>query len=346
MVAKKSELYFLFFLLIAVLAVTFYIFQPFLYALILAIVFRTVFDPLYRIILSGLRGRRGLAALFATLVVLIVIITPIAFISFQIFNEAVGVYFSLTRDGQGFSVSRIAQDAVDSLRDLFPIPEGFSIDINGYARQGLGWLLEHLGSFLSNTARLITGSFIFLIALYYLFKDGDWFRARLVAFSPLQDIHDREIIERLGIAINSVVRGNLIVAIVQGVLTALGFFLFGVPNAALWGSVAALAALIPGIGTALVLIPAIIFLFTVGETSSAIGFLIWGIVAVGLVDNFLGPQLAGRGARLHPFIALLSILGGLAFFGPLGFLLGPLTVSLLFALLDIYSSLRKEYTGL
>ena len=116
-----------------------------------------------------------------------------------------------------------------------------------------------------------------------------------------------------------------------------GFWIFGVPNAILWGSFAAIAALIPGIGTALVLTPAILFLFARGEIFSAIGLLAWGVGVVGLIDNFLGPRLMGRGIELHPLIILLSVLGGIGFFGPIGFLLGPLIVSLFFALLDIYS---------
>ena len=191
----------------------------------------------------------------------------------------------------------------------------------------------------------MVGIFIFLIAIYYLFKDGHKLKTAIIILSPLQDIHDETIFDKLALAINSVIRGNLAVALVQGVLTAIGFALFGVPNATLWGSIAAIAALIPGIGTALVLLPAILYLYLSGETLSAVGLLFWGMTAVGLVDNFLGPKLASRGMRLHQFLILLSILGGISFFGPLGFLLGPLILSLLFALLEIYFAVSKEHEG-
>ena len=161
----------------------------------------------------------------------------------------------------------------------------------------------------------------------------------------MRDIHDETIFNKLALAINSVVRGNLAVAIIQGILTAVGFTIFGVPNAVLWGSVAAITALIPGIGTALVIFPAIIFLFISGEALSAFGLLLWGVMAVGLIDNFLGPKLASRGMRLHPFLILLSIFGGIGFFGPIGFLLGPIILSLLFALLEIYSLISKAKEG-
>ena len=191
----------------------------------------------------------------------------------------------------------------------------------------------------------MVGIFIFLIALYYLFKDGHKLKTAVVALSPLQDIHDETIFDKLVLAINSVIKGSLAVAFIQGILTAVGLAIFGVPNAVLWSSVAAITALIPGIGTALVLLPAILYLYFSGQTLFAVGLLLWGMTAVGLVDNFLGPKLVERGMRLHPFLILLSILGGISFFGPLGFLLGPLVLSLLFALLEIYFAIRKEHEG-
>ena len=100
---------------------------------------------------------------------------------------------------------------------------------------------------------------------------------------------------------------------------------------------AAIAALIPSVGTALVFVPAIILLFISGQIFAAFGLLLWGALAVGLIDNFLGPKLIGRGMHLHPLLVLFSVLGGIVFFGPIGFVLGPIILSLLFALLDIYS---------
>jgi predicted PurR-regulated permease PerM len=215
-------------------------------------------------------------------------------------------------------------------------------NIDDYLKQGLSWLLQHLGSVFGSFVKTAASSFLFLIALYYLLKDGRKFKAVIIALSPLSDTDDETISQKLAVAIHSVMKGSLLIAFIQGVLTSVGFAIFGVPNAVLWGSVAAIAALIPGIGTALVLIPAILFLFLRGEAFSGVGLIVWGMGAVGLIDNFLGPKLVGRGTQLHPLIILLSVLGSIVFFGPIGFLLGPLIMSLLFALLDIYSSLMGK----
>ncbi|MDO8526995.1 MAG: AI-2E family transporter [Deltaproteobacteria bacterium] len=339
----KSELYFLLILLSGIFILTFFIFQPFLYALILAMVFATVFDPVYKKALNLARGQKSLAALLAIVFVLIVVIVPVTFLSMQIFEEATGLYSFLSQNDGAADFSHRIRDVANDIKHFFPVPMEFSVDFNHYLKQGLSWLLQHLGPLFANAAKLILGVFVFLAALYYLFKDGQKLKHTIIALSPLRDIYDETILTKLALAVNSIIKGNLAVAIVQGLLTAIGFAIFWIPNAVLWGSVAAIAALIPGVGTALVTLPAILYLFLSGKTLFAFGLLLWGLIAVGLVDNVLGPKLAERGMRIHPFLILLSILGGIGFFGPLGFLLGPIVLSLLFAFLEIYFTISREH---
>ena len=341
---SKTELYFLITLLSGIFILSFFIFKPFIFALILAIVFATVFDPIHKKALIITRERKGLAALLTTFFVLVVVVVPLIFLGIQIFQEATELYSFLIENSGEVDISSNASLAIQNLTSFSPARVN-SLDVNLYLKQGLNWLLQHLGPLFSGFAKVIISIFIFLFALYYLFKDGHKLKKTVIALSPLQDIHDETIFNKIAIAINSVVRGNLTIAVIQGILTAVGFTIFGVPNPFLWGSVAAISALVPSIGTALVLLPAILFLYFSGETFSALGLFLWGMMAVGLIDNFLGPKLVERGMRLHPFLILLSIFGGISFFGPLGFLLGPLVLSLLFALLEIYSAISKEHEG-
>lgn len=335
---QKSELYFLVTLLAGMFVVIFFIFEPFIYALILGVIFATVFSPIHKRILSALRENRGLSALFTTVFVLLVIVVPVTLLSTQIFQEATSLYSSVVNNGDTTNISLALEDSVRNLGIPF-LPTG-SLDFSQYMKQGLSFLIEHLGTIFSNVAKIMVGIIVLFIALYYLFKDGHQLKKSVIALSPLSDVYDETIFRKLELAINSVVRGSISVALVQGVLTAIGLTIFGVPNPVLWGSMAAVAALIPGVGTSLILIPSILFLFFTGATTSAVGLLIWGIVAVGLVDNVLGPKIVGKGAKLHPFLILLSILGGIGLFGPIGFLFGPLALSLLFAFLEIYSTIR------
>ena len=177
-----------------------------------------------------------------------------------------------------------------------------------------------------------------LFALFYLLRDGNRLKKSLMNISPLADNYDEIIFSKLRRAIRSVVVGSLTVSVIQGVLTGIGFYIFGIPNPALWGSFAVIAALIPGIGTSLIIVPGVLYLFFTGLHLHALGLLIFGVVAVGLIDNYLGPILVNRGVNIHPFIILLSVMGGLIFFGPIGFIAGPLIVALLFALLEVYSA--------
>lgn len=339
---KKFELYFLLLLLLITFTVTFFIFKPFLYTLFLAIVFATVFAPIHRRVLRLTKSRPSLAALVSTIIVLIVVIVPLTLLSVQIFQEATQLYTSLINSNGSSDLPHTINTVVDNINTLSPIPIDFKVGLNQYSKQGLSWLLQNIGSLFTNVAKALIGVLIFLVALYYLFKDGDKLKHAVIVLSPLRDSYDETVFKRLGVAINSVVRGNLTVAVVQGVLTAVGFGFSGIPNMALWGTTAAIASLIPGFGTSLVIIPGVIYLLATGQVFFAVALLIWGMTAVGLIDNFLGPKLAEKGTRLHPFLILLSILGGIAFFGPLGFLLGPLTLSLLFALFEIYFAISKN----
>ena len=321
-----------------------FIIVPFLAPLALAAVAAVIVRPLYLRLLSSLRSP-GLSALVTVIVSVIIILVPLSLIGAQIAREAQQLYDSLTAGSGTEYVSRALESVQNVISQYVPI-SGFSqeasADIDAYLKQGLAWLIGNLGSIFSSVASLLLNFLIFFIALFYLLRDGPFFKQRLIELSPLSDADDESIFSRLELAVNSVVKGNLAIVLIQGLLTAVGFTLFGVPHAVLWGSVAAVAALIPGFGTALVIVPAVIFLFATGNSAQAIGLLAWGILAVGLIDNFLGPRIVGRGMKMHPLLVLLSVLGGIVFFGPLGIFLGPLTLSLLFALISIHSLAAKS----
>lgn len=338
MTNRKPQFYYLLALLLGTILLVFFIFRPFFYSIIIAMVFAVVFKPVHQKVLGFTRGRRSMAALITAVIIVIIILVPVILLGMQIFNEAQ----LLTEGGGKDNLLNAVRKLVIYIQRFLPAQIKFSANFDQYLKQGIDWLVQHLGDIFSNFAKILLDFFIFLTALYYLLKDGPRFKKTIVGLSPLADADDEKIFNTIELAINSVIKGNLTVAVIQGALTAAGFAVFGVPNAVLWGSVTAIAALIPGVGTSLVLIPAILFLFLSGKFLSGFGLLAWGAGAVGLIDNFLGPKLVGRGMQMHPFIILISVLGGIGFFGPIGFLLGPLTMSLLFAFLEIISSVKSQ----
>jgi len=339
---RNPQIYYLLALLSGAILLAFFIFRPFLYTLITAIAFTVVFQPVHQRVLGITRQRQGIAALITAVIIITVVLVPVVLLGIQIFQEAQQLYSSVTEGGGKDNILNAVKEITDYLQKYIPVPIEFSLNFDKYLEHGLDWLLGNIGSVFSNFAKITLKLFIFLIALYYLLKDRETLKNAIVDISPLTDIDNEKILNIIKSAINSVIKGNLTVAVIQGVLTAAGFAVFGVPNAVLWGSVTAISALIPGVGTSLVLIPAILFLFLRGDVLSGIGLLLWGAGAVGLIDNFLGPKLVGKGMKMHPLIILLSVLGGIGFFGPIGFLLGPLTVSLLFAFIEIYTSLSTN----
>lgn len=176
-----------------------------------------------------------------------------------------------------------------------------------------------------------------MLGSFYFFRDGKELMQMLIKASPLPDKEDEIIFERMARAVRAVATGTLLIALIQGTLVALGFAIFGIPRPILWGVFAALGALLPGIGTTIVTAPAIGYLFVIGDTVMGAGLAIWSVLIVGLIDNMVGPYLIGRGNNMHPFIILISVLGGISLFGPIGFIVGPVIVTLFFVLLEIYN---------
>lgn len=347
MVNRKLQLQFLLILLAGICVLSFFIFKPFLTPLVLATVFSVVLDPLYRKISHKLGNKESVAALLTVLISVICLLVPLTLLGTQVFQESRQLYGSLADGNAGGNLIATAiQNTGHTVEKIFPGTEKFFVtasnNLDVYAKQGLRWLIDHLGSALSSISVLLLDLFIFIIALYYLLRDGRKLKESLVALSPLNDSDDEMIFGRLTKAVNSVITGNLMIALIQGFLTAVGLTLFGVPNSVLWGTIASIASLIPGFGTVLVIFPAILFLLFTGHALPALGLTVWGTLGVGLIDNLLGPRLIGRGMTLHPLFILLSVLGGVTFFGPVGIFLGPLSLSLLFAFLTIYTSLANQ----
>lgn len=251
------------------------------------------------------------------------------FLGRQVFLEARNTYITLASGNVSFGTDFLQA----KINSIFP---SINIDVRGYAADFTNWFFSNLGSFFSGTLDIVLKTFLVIVSLFYFLKDGERFKKVFVRLSPLPDEYDEKILITLERSVKSIVRGSFLIAIIQGTLSGIGFYIFGLPNPALWGMVAALSALVPAVGTSLVLIPAVLYLFITSSMGSAIGLLLWSALLVGMVDNFLSPKLIERGIHIHPLFILFSIIGGVLFFGPGGFILGPLVLSLLFTLFEIY----------
>ncbi len=329
---RTFQLVFFFTLLIGVGVLMTLMLLPYASVLVLAATLAFAMQTPYQRLVKGFHGQKTLAAIVTTLLTILIVVVPLAFFGFRLFAEVRDLYANIAADKDVYS--KVITEFVATYGTRFS--SVVSIDTESMIHQVANWLFVQLAGFFSSTLEIIFEIFLGSIAMFYFLKDGPSFIRSLIMYSPMSDEHDAEILSRLGMAVNSVMKGSLLVALIQGLLMGLGLTVFGVPNPALWGCVAAMCALIPGVGTSLVSIPAVIYLFISGHTVAALGMAGWGAVAVGLIDNIVGPQLIGRSFKMHPFFVLLAVIGGVRFFGPLGILFGPLLLGLLFALLDIY----------
>ena len=308
--------------------------SPFLSALALAAVIVTISSPLYVKILPYMpRQSASMAAFVSTVVVFTVGILPIVLMTTLVVNELVDFYQDMDSP-DGFSITALATLAESQIQRVVP---GFEVNLAEQLKLSAQWFTGNLATIFTGTVATFFSFFIALIASFYFFRDGKELLQVLIKASPLPDQEDQQILDRLARAIRAVATGTLLVALIQAVLATIGMTVAGVDRAVLIGGVVAIAAMIPGLGTGVVMFPVVIVLFLTGNIIPAIGLLIWSVAAVGLVDNFIGPQLMSRGNNMHPFIILISVLGGLSLFGPIGFLIGPVVVTLFMVLLEIYN---------
>lgn len=330
---KKLQLPFLSLLLLLGLGFTIVLLLPFFTEIFIALVGAVVLYPLYHRLTLYFKGKKSIAALCMVVLMILFIVGPLSIIGLQIFNESQNLYTSL--QGQTTNVSELVAVVEGKLESYIP-GLAFDLNVQEYAARLFSWVGGNLGGVLAGTLGTLFGIILVVLGLFFFLRDGEHFIKYLLALSPLEDSYDQKIIDRIATMINAVVRGALFIAIIQGALAGIGMAIFGVPNATLWGTLAAIGALLPGIGTGIVLLPAIIFLFITASVGKAVGLLLWGVVMVGLIDNILVPYFYGSTARIHPLLILLSVLGGLSVFGPVGFLLGPIIISLFLVVLEIY----------
>lgn len=305
---------------------------PFIGALALSLIIVTICQPLHNFIKRHTyKNSKTLAALITTLLVVVLIILPIVAVSSVVVRELITFY-------QGFSGEQLSVDtSIDLLQSriqsFFP---GFDINLREQIRAVADWVIGNIGNIFASTVSILFVFFLSIIGSFYFFRDGKEFMQLLIKVSPLPDSEDEAILNRMAGAVRAVATGTLLLSVIQGALAATGFAIFGIPHPVLWGSLATVGALMPGIGTSLVTLPAVIYLFVTGQTVMAVGLLIWSLIVVGLIDNILGPYLIGRNNNMHPFIILIAVLGGIVVFGPLGFIIGPVIVTLFLVLLEIY----------
>ncbi len=334
MQTKIIERYFFFGLLSVTFLFAFLIFRPFWVVLVLGASFSIVLRPIYEWFVKE-KLPEWLAALVTVLFFIIVLCGPLLGIGTIVFKQSQDFYHVIVGNHTSEPVLVSLEHNINRV-----LPANMAIDINQKVSEFVSFISGNIALIFSTTFSALFSFVMMLLAIFYFLKDGARWKRAVVVISPLADGNDEKIIERLNQSIKGVMLGYILIGLVQGFLMGIGLAIFHVPNPALWGVTAAIASLIPTIGTSLVSVPAVIYLFLTGHSGAAVGLLVWAVLLVSTIDNFLSPLFLSKRINMPPLLILFSVLGGISLLGPVGVLIGPLTISLLYTLISIY---RHEY---
>lgn len=324
------------------LVLSFLVFRPYLGLMVFSGILAVLMLPVYRRLRGYFHGQATLASLSTVFLTLMLILLPMAFIAGTLVTEAVQLFTAL-RGQVDF------REVADSLSKVIGPEHAAAVeaeierhvsDAASYAQPFVAGLTSNIVAVFSDTFAFVFGFFIMLMGLYYMLKDGPALKRQLIELSPLTDADDTTIFDRVIDAIKAVAYGQFVVSILKGFVGGIVFLALGLPAPVFWGTMMAFTNFIPAVGTALVTVPFTIYLFATGQFVRGLILAAAGILVIGLVDNFLTPQVMRSRIRIHPMLILLSMLGGLSLFGPMGIFFGPIALSVTMAMVDIY---KKEF---
>ncbi len=315
------------------------ILQPFVDVIVVATVLVVLFWPL-REWLVRVTGSRPRAALICSVLLVVAILLPLALLAVAVARELAGATEAFTNGFQRVmsnpAYAERVQGVREYLRQYVDIDALLSAEtLSSYAANSGQQVVKGTIGVVGGALELLLGVIFTIFAMYYLFRDGEQIRAALPKSLPLEPEQNEQLIMRTAEVIKASVWGVLVVASIQGFLGGVMFAILGLPSAIVWGVVMTMFCTIPLAGSGIVWVPAAIYLAVSGDWTKAIVLALWGAFVVGLVDNFLRPKLVGSRARMHELFIFFSVLGGLRVFGVLGVLLGPVTVAITLALLDV-----------
>ncbi|KAF1047286.1 AI-2E family transporter [Xylophilus sp.] len=338
---RKSFLLLLVGVSIAFLAIL----APFYGAVFWGMVLAIVFAPLQRRLLQRFGERRAtLAALVTLSVVLLIVILPTALVAVSLTQEAMVVYEKL-KSGQ-VNVGIYFQQIVAalpawavSLLDRLGLGDAGALQakLSSAAVQGSQYFATQALSIGQNTFQFIVDFGVMLYLLFFLLRDGPYLTNRIRRAVPLDDGHKRSLGSKFATVIRATVKGNIAVAVAQGLLGGLAFWFLGIQGVMLWTVLMAFLSLLPAVGAGIVWLPVVIYFLATGATWQGVGLIVYGVVVIGLVDNILRPLLVGKDTQMPDYVVLISTLGGMALFGLNGFVIGPVVAALFIACWDLFA---------
>ncbi len=338
----RTKAVFFFGLLVVLGIAMLYVFKTFLYPIFWAAVIAILFHPLYK---WGCRvfHYQWISITFTLLSVVIILLLPLAIITGLVVKESVDIYKSISVEQIRTVVKETTEwlettplaPYVDDVREQWP--EYLSNSAQKISDKVFGGI----SAVTQNSLRFIFMLFVMFYTLYYFLKDGRRMLSRLMHLSPLGDDYETLLYERFTSTTRATLKGTLIVGGIQGIFSGLLFFITGIEGAFVWAVIMTVIAIIPAIGTPIVLVPAGIIMLALGNVWQGIVILA-GAGVVSVIDNLLRPPLVGRDIQMHPLIVFFTTLGGIWVFGVSGFVIGPVLAALFLAVVSMYDHYYKR----
>ncbi len=320
--------------------------QPFATALFVAAVMAGALGPWYERLVGWLRGRRQVAAGLSTVAVVLVVVLPLASISITLANEVAdgAAYVRKTLRSEGVQglindLPRPLRAVAEKAREQLP-HEGQGLQ--QMTQQQTGRAAAAVGGVLSATWSIVVQLAMMLIAFFFFLVDGprlvDWLEDLL----PLGRGQTRRLLADFRRVSVAVIVSSVATAAIQALVALIGYLIVKVPNPVFFTVVTLIVALVPAVGAGSVVLAAAAIMYLGGHPYSALFLVLWGILAVGLIDNVVKPYLIRGGLELHGAVVFFALLGGLAFFGPVGLIAGPLIVSFFLAVARMWDTGEGE----
>ena len=315
---------------------------PFFGALLWATVFALIFAPLQRRMVRLLGGRPNAAAAVTLLAIVLLALLPLFAIGAVLIGQASTVYGRVQSGeidfGRMFAQVMLALPdwAISALKDLGVTSFSELYDrFSATLMQASKFIAGQAVSIGQNLAGFVIAFFVMLYLLYFFLRDGDELAHRIRDAVPISGERKRALFDKFAVVIRAIVKGNVVVAILQGALGGLIFWILGINAALFWAVVMAFLSLLPAVGTALVWGPVAVYFLATGAIWQGVIRAAYGVLVIGLVDNLVRPFLVGKDTRMPDYVVLISTLGGIALVGVNGFIVGPVVAALFIAAWDL-----------
>lgn len=356
--SNKSRFYpriFFSILVFATLLLAFYITKPFLPALLTGSIIAYLSYPLYEKTLKRIKSR-VISSLIVTILIILIFTVPVALVIGLVSKQAYSTYSSINQNNLGTNFLKVVcKDenwascrALKSFLGFLP-EEDLDYYLQSSIQKITGFIITNVSNLAASIPSILLNFFVMVFVVYYLLIDGQAIAKRIKNMLPLKESHKQHVLDKFHDVTTAVFYGNITMALVQGTLGGIGFWVLGVPSAILWGFVMTIFALIPYFGAAVVWLPASLNLIFMGylqnngsATTRGIILMAYGLFIVSSIDNILKPRLIGVKGRVHPILVLIGVLGGLSLFGFIGLVLGPVMLALLMTFVDIYEDEKAE----